>query len=89
MSDPIPLILVKNEPVPAVVAFLEQLLERAKAGEVQAIAFALRTADGDFDTWWGGGLTFDLALATGITRLAWRYQNEAFSETTVISDAPA
>lgn len=87
MADPIPLLLVKNEPVADIVTYLEGLLARAKEGDVQAIALGLRNADGSFDTWWGSGWGgVDFTLVTAISRLAFRYQREAFEESEVVSD---
>ena len=87
MADPIPLVVVRNEPVTEIVAYLERLLARAKEGDVQALAVGLRNADGSFDTWWGSGWNgVDFTLVTAISRLAFRYQREAFDESEVVSD---
>lgn len=87
MSDPIPLLrAIPNQPVPEIVAFLKDILARAMEGRVQGIGIAIRRDDGAFDTWWHTSLGCDFALATGITRLAWRHQNEAFSEIVETSD---
>lgn len=91
MTDPIPLLrAVPNQPIPEIVAKIERLLADVKSGEVQAVAFAVRCADGSFDVWFGSSLSgCDFTLATGISRLAWRYQVEAFDEIVVVPDGPA
>lgn len=87
MSDKqkiVPFKVVSNdcETVPDIVEALEKLLAAAKAGRLQQLAYATVHKDGSFNTWWHGERTgdMDFALGMGIVRLAWRFQNEAFSE---------
>ena len=50
------------------VAMLEELLERAKAGNLQSVAVALVRADGNVGTRWAGG-SDTIAMAAAIGRL--------------------
>jgi hypothetical protein len=73
--------VVAGQPVPSVVAVLESLLERARTGQVRAVAYAVASVDGTVATGWekpdeGGavGRAFENhALASGIMTLAVRY----------------
>lgn len=61
-------------PVAEVVEVLEDLLERARAGRLRAVAYVAVGADGAVGTGWkvppeGGGH----AVASGILTLGWRY----------------
>ena len=61
-----------GEPVPEVVEMLEELLERAKAGDVRALAYA--TVDGDLGTTnsWFREHGTGLQLTTCIGVLHWK-----------------
>ncbi len=61
-----------GEPVPEIVEMLEELLERAKAGDVRALAYATVESDMAFtDSWWAeNGTGFQLAAAAGV--LHWK-----------------
>lgn len=64
---------IPGEPVADVVERLETLLERAKAGEVVAIAFALLRPDGLVTTGWEVPDGERLRMAPGVMILAHRY----------------
>lgn len=84
MADPIPLLnLVPKAPNEEVVRYLKRLLVEAEEGDLQAIAVVTRNRDGAFDTYWIHGGFEDFGLATGIHRLDWRYQMEAFPQAIV------
>ncbi len=53
--------MVENESVPAVVEKLEELLTRAKTGEIQSLAYSCSTAE--FTTLWGWECSKELRLS--------------------------
>lgn len=68
------------------VEHIEGLLAGVKSGKITGVALAYVEPDGSASTWWGtakGGTHAGHVndLASGITRLGWRYQNEAYNET--------
>lgn len=70
----------KPEPVAEVVEALKALLTMAERGEIVAVGYAMVRRDDSFQTWWSGANNTNFSLCTGIARLNWRYQAEAFSE---------
>lgn len=64
-----------------VVKYLETMLEKARAGEMTGMAVTwVSASENDTTTWWGAapGSGHLADLASGIARLAHRYQNEAY-----------
>jgi hypothetical protein len=53
------------QPEPNVIAMVEHLLDRAKRGEIQGVAAALVTADGQTASNWAGAGRFSCALLIG------------------------
>jgi hypothetical protein len=66
---PLGRIVGTNEPVQDVIEELEMLLERARAGEIRAIAYALVDGGGISTTSWVIGTVEAAVLVGGIARL--------------------
>jgi hypothetical protein len=71
VSNIVPLgrIVATNEPVESVIAELEGLLERARAGEVRAIAYTIVDGGGYTSCSWDTGTADAAVLIGGIARL--------------------
>lgn len=77
----------KPEPVDCsnMIEHLQSLIDGMKAGEITGIAVTWASIEGATSTWWdvarGGKRRGHINdLAAGISRLAWRYQAEAYDE---------
>jgi len=64
--------------VPDVVEILEELLERAKAGELQALAFATVNGGGALGTGWNGNEGTRDVMGASISLLQSRYFLDAY-----------
>ena len=63
-----------GEPVPEIVNLCEALLERAKSGEIQGLAYAITRRPGDgFGTGWEGNAGFGHQLGAAVGHLFHRY----------------
>lgn len=69
--------LAKNTPEPDVVAVLEHLLQRAKDGDLQSLAYATVNADGTTGTGWEGVNTTRFPMGYAISMLQARYYQDA------------
>ncbi len=58
-----------------IIALLERWLERAKAGELSAVAIAGATRYGSQTTEFNNGVRSSLVLNSAVTTLFWRYNN--------------
>jgi hypothetical protein len=76
-----------SEPVPQVVAFIERLLERAKAGDVRAIAVAYIRSNGHPADGWDRDADPDLVyrLHSAIACLMGGFTDDVNSSSVVIS----
>jgi short subunit fatty acids transporter len=66
---PLGRVVATNEPVQSVIEELEMLLERARAGEVRAIAYVVVDGGGASTTCWDIGTVKAAVLVGGIARL--------------------
>jgi hypothetical protein len=62
-----------NEPYDKLVGILEDLLEEAKAGRLQGMAFTGSYSDGTFSTGHSYSYGQNINLQAGVARLFWRF----------------
>ncbi len=63
------------EPVSDLIKTLEGLLEQARTGELQALAYCTVRASGKIGTGWNGGAGTRFPLGSAVAILAVRYAN--------------
>lgn len=69
--------LTHGEPDPELIEYLEELLERARSGNLRAIAVAQVTSERSLGSGWKGGCdTHDMIAA--IAKLSWRFMYEDY-----------